>query len=113
MMSDDEDKIRLVVLVTKDGHPELFDELRKRSQSFRAERLRTLATFSLLGVQVGPVAAAGMPGGGQTATAPGTAAAPNAEPRVNPEEEAKRREQEALAERKRGFKDSLRDTFRV
>lgn len=48
-MSDDDDKIRMVVRVSRDAHPELYEELQQRSQYQRPERLRSLATAALLG----------------------------------------------------------------
>lgn len=109
-MSNDEDSIRLVVMVTKDSHPELFNELRKRDRSFRAERIRTLATISLMGVQAGVGVAAAPPSIAQT-EAPSAAVTARGE-KVDPEEERLRREQEQLEQRKRGFKDSVKLGFK-
>ncbi len=113
-MSKEEDSIRLVVMVTKDSHPELFDELYKRERSYRAERIRTLATLSLLGVQAGRGGGGGSLGSVPIDAVPAVeAVAIVAAPPVDPEVEARAREERALEEKKRGFKDSVRAGFRT
>lgn len=109
-MSNNQDSIRLVVMVTKDSHPELFSELLKRDRSFRAERIRTLATISLMGVQVGAGGAPVHPVAAKTEAS--SAAEPARDSQVDPEEERRRREQELLDQRKRGFKDSVKLGFK-
>src|SRR5690554_3672028 len=108
-MSNEEDTIRLVVKVTKDGHPELYEELSQRPQSFRAERIRMLAALSLMGAAMPHVGLAAA-----TPTRPGAPALPpqpEQAPEVDPEEEARRREQEELERKRHELKNSLRKGF--
>lgn len=117
-MSKDKDqsRFRLVVLVTKDDHPELFAELSQRSQSFRAERLRMLATFSLMGTQplllagaaVGSIAPPAKP---VSTVLADESSVPAEEQALTPEEVEAKKEQERLEKRRLGLKDSIKQGF--
>ncbi len=51
-MSEDNDMIRMVVKVSRDAQPELYEELSQRTPKNRAERFRTLAAMALMGRSV-------------------------------------------------------------
>ncbi|NLC21099.1 MAG: hypothetical protein GX771_04215 [Halomonadaceae bacterium] len=59
MPSKEDESLRVIVAVTRSGHPELFDELAKIPAKYRAERLRTMGLITLRGSSL-PVGITGM-----------------------------------------------------
>jgi len=104
---DEEDLFRMVIKVTKEGHPELYSELASVGRVHRAERMRMLATMSLWHSQSGDERPAAPKPSADNPDKPRRVTAPQATPAVDPEEEARRLEQERLEAKRRSFKDSL------
>jgi len=113
-MSEVSDRIRLVVLVTRDGQPELFEELEKRPPKYRTERLRNLAMMGLRDSKgLIPVQLADNPAAQVGQNTYPVAAAPSPKPlhdAVAEEEAAARAAEEAAIAKRR---DRLKGGFRV
>lgn len=99
-MSANEDKMRIILLVDRDAHPELFKELERVPKNFRAERIRTLST-KVLGVLAQTPQVESLNGTTTDGAKTVEDCAPN-------EQEAERIRKEAeLQNRKKNFKDRL------
>jgi hypothetical protein len=105
MPSKEDDSMRVIVAVTRDGHPELFDELAKIPAKFRAERLRTMGLISLRGSTV-PAAITAFPA--HTIAQGSGDAVPVGSGDDDGVAERKRKEQEALMKKKLDFKNDLK-----
>lgn len=104
---DEEDLFKVVVKVTKEGHPELYNELASVGRVHRAERMRMLSTLALWQSQASDERTSLPRPSAVAAEKPRRSPAPQATPAVDPEEEARRLEQERLEAKRRSFKDSL------
>lgn len=96
MTAKESDFIRVIVKVSKEGHPELYEDLLPIPQKFRAERLRSHYLKSLQGVVAHQV------------EAPRKQEEPLAK-EESKEDEASR----VLAEKRVSMKQALRGTFEI
>lgn len=110
-MTGQDEGLRVIVAVTRDGHPELYDELRRVPAKFRAERLRTLATMALQGAAAQAPRMTAPASGAITQGQEHSAPQKPAEPIMSEEELRAAREAEELARRKDEMKQALRKGF--